>query len=147
VGPTTTTTALSRPTSDLADIVLPDLGWTTRLPLLGRKPFDRVSPLPTATDSNGELVFSRANGEVVPPIAIRPHLPSEPPANYPPDHLMVLDLVVTVKGEVESVRLLTVPRTINDFMIVSAAKAWLFAPAKLNGRAVKYKHRIRFVVP
>ena len=60
---------------------------------------------------------------------------------------MVLELVVSTKGDVESVRLLTVPKTVNDFMIVSAAKAWLFAPAKRNGRPVKYKQRIRFVVP
>jgi hypothetical protein len=143
----TMTAELPMLTANRPDILLPDFSWTTRLPLLGRQPFERVSSLPTATDSNGELVFSRANSDVKPPIAIRPHLPSEPPMDYPPDHLMVLDLVVTPKGEVESVRLMTVPRTINDFMIVSAAKAWLFAPAKLNGRAVKYKHRIRFVVP
>jgi hypothetical protein len=100
-----------------------------------------------ASGGEGEVVYSRVNQNVVPPVAIRPHLPSEPPADYRSDHLMVLDLVVTSKGDVESVRLQTDPRTINDYMIVSAAKAWLFAPAKLNGKPVKYRHRIRFVVP
>jgi hypothetical protein len=98
-------------------------------------------------DHDGVPVYSRLNGEVRPPIAIRPHLPSEPPAYIPVEHLMVLDLVVTNKGLVESVRLLTDPRTVNDFMIVSAAKAWIFAPATLNGQPVKYRHRIRFAVP
>jgi hypothetical protein len=92
-------------------------------------------------------VYSRLNGDVRPPIAIRPHLPSEPPAHIPVDHLMVLDLVVADDGVVESVRLLTDPRTVNDFMIVSAAKAWIFAPATLGGQPVKYRHRIRFAVP
>ena len=92
-------------------------------------------------------VYSRLDGGVRPPIAIRPHLPSEPPAHVPVDHLMVLDLVVADDGVVESVRLLTDPRTVNDFMIVSAAKAWIFAPATLDGQPVKYRHRIRFAVP
>ena len=126
---------------------MPDPSWAASLPLLVREPIDRQLTVPAATDANGDFVYSRANREVAPPVAIRPHLPSEPPADYVSDHLMVLDLVVTSKGDVESVRLLTPPKTINDFMIVSAAKAWLFAPAKLNGRPVKYKHRIRFVVP
>ena len=127
--------------------VVADPSWAAALPLIVREPLARPVPVPGATDMNGQFVYSRANSEVVPPVAIRPHLPSEPPPDYASEHLMVLDLVVTSKGDVESVRLLTVPKTINDFMIVSAAKAWLFAPAKLNGRAVKYKHRIRFVVP
>jgi hypothetical protein len=123
---------------------VPDPSWAASLPLITRESIERHLPAPGA---NGEFVYSRANREVAPPVAIRPHLPSEPPADYVSEHLMVLDLVVTSKGDVESVRLLTAPKTINDFMIVSAAKAWLFAPAKLNGRPVKYKHRIRFIVP
>ena len=59
---------------------------------------------------------------------------------------MVLDLVVMTTGEVESVRLLTVPRTVKDFMFVSAAKAWYFAPATLNGRP-SVQAPVRFVVP
>lgn len=127
-----------------AQTAVPDPSWASALPLIVREPIERQLPVPGA---NGEFVYSRVNREVAPPVAIRPHLPSEPPADYVSDHLMVLDLVVTSKGDVESVRLLTAPKTINDFMIVSAAKAWLFAPAKLNGRPVKYKHRIRFIVP
>jgi hypothetical protein len=130
-----------------SETVIPDPSWAAALPLIVREPVERRVPFPAATDANGQFVYSRANSEVVPPVAIRPHLPSEPPPDYISEHLMVLDLVVTSRGEVESVRLMTVPKTINDFMIVSAAKAWLFAPARLNGRAVKYKHRIRFVVP
>ena len=99
------------------------------------------------SDEVGVPVYSRVNGDVQPPVAIRPHLPSEPPSHIPVEHLMVLDLVVTNQGLVESVRLLTDPRTVNDFMMVSAAKAWIFAPATLDGLPVKYRHRIRFAVP
>jgi hypothetical protein len=125
-----------------------DPSLSPMLPLLVQEPApDRKGKVPPVVDETGELLYSRVNAEVKPPMAIRPHLPSEPPANYPADHLMVLELVVTGKGDVESVRLLTAPKTVNDFMIVSAAKAWLFSPARLNGRPVKYRHRIRFVVP
>jgi hypothetical protein len=98
-------------------------------------------------DDKGVPIYSRVNGDVQPPVAIRPHLPSEPPAHIPAEHLMVLDLVVTDQGLVESVRLLTDPRTVMDFMMVSAAKAWIFAPATLDGLPVKYRHRIRFAMP
>jgi len=145
VGTPAATSVASAP--DKNQWVVPDPAWAAALPHIVREPADRQFAVPPLKDATGELVYSRANPEVVPPVAIRPHLPSEPPDDYPPEHVMVLDLVVTPKGDVESVRLLTLPRTINDFMIVSAAKAWLFAPAKLNGRTVKYKYRIRFVVP
>jgi len=150
--------AVSRPASvtRLNTLMMPELVSLTPPPIaVPRFPaahiFHESIEVPAAPgperDDDGVPVYSRVNGEVRPPIAIRPHLPSEPPAYIPVEHLMVLDLVVTNKGLVESVRLLTDPRTVNDFMIVSAAKAWLFAPATLNGQPVKYRHRIRFAVP
>jgi hypothetical protein len=126
---------------------LPDSRPTAALPIVSLHPGDRAESALTGPDASADFIYSHGNPDVIPPVAIRPHLPSEPPADSAPDHLMVLELVVSTKGDVESVRLLTVPRTVNDFMIVSAAKAWLFAPAKRNGRPVKYKQRIRFVVP
>ena len=135
------------PTTD-STVATVDPLWSPTLPLIVQQPVpDRRGRVPPIVDATGELLYSRVNADVKPPVAIRPHLPSEPPADYPYDHLMVLELVVTAKGDVESVRLLTAPKTVNDFMIVSAAKAWLFSPARLSGRPVKYKHRIRFVVP
>ena len=130
-----------------ADVFFPDPAATALGPMIALEPLVRGGSASSAPIDSVDYVYSRATADVVPPTAIRPHLPSEPPLDYPMDRLMVLDLVVTSKGDVESVRLLTPPKTVNDFMIVSAAKAWLFAPAKLNGRAVKYRHRIRFVVP
>jgi hypothetical protein len=148
----------SRPASvtRFSSLMLPDLVSLTPPPIaVPRFPaahiFHESIEVPAAPgperDDDGVPVYSRVNGAVRPPIAIRPHLPSEPPAWIPVEHLMVLDMVVTNKGLVESVRLLTDPRTVNDFMIVSAAKAWIFAPATLNGQPVKYRHRIRFAVP
>ena len=126
---------------------LPDSRPTAALPIVSLHPGSRTDAAPAGPDVSADFVYSRVDTEVVPPVAIRPHLPSEPPADYAPDHLMVLELVVSPKGDVETVRLLTAPKTVNDFMIVSAAKAWLFAPARRDGRPVKYRQRIRFVVP
>jgi hypothetical protein len=126
---------------------LPDSRPQTALRWLEPAPAAGTGSTPRVPETGVDFVYSRGDDDVVPPVAIRPHLPSEPPADYPSEHLMVLELVVTTKGDVESVRLLTPPRTVNDFMIVSAAKAWIFAPAKREGLAVKYRHRIRFAVP
>ena len=92
-------------------------------------------------------VYSRDDGLVAPPRPVRPQLPSEPPfdpAVAPPTEL---ELVIGVTGLVESAKLKTPPRNVNEFMLVSAAKAWIFQPAELDGHPVAYRHRVRLILP
>ena len=97
-------------------------------------------------DTRGR-VYSRADGLVSPPRPVRPQLPAEPPfdpAVAPPTEL---ELVIGATGLVESAKLQTPPRNVNEFMLVSAAKAWIFQPAELDGRPVAYRHRVRLIMP
>ena len=97
-------------------------------------------------DTRG-LVYSRADGRGSPPRPVRPQLPAEPPfdpAVAPPTEL---ELVIGATGLVESAKLQTPPRNVNEFMLVSAAKAWIFQPAELDGRPVAYRHRVRLIMP
>ena len=51
----------------------------------------------------------------------------------------ILDLLVAADGRVEHVRLRTPPRDVHEFMLVSAAKAWRFEPATVQGRPVRFR--------
>jgi hypothetical protein len=86
-------------------------------------------------DSN---VYS-ASDAVVPPVGVRPQLPRTLPADIDKSRLTRLELVISPDGTVSSLKLLNPPRSINDVMLLSAAKAWQFRPALKDGRPVTYR--------
>jgi hypothetical protein len=88
-------------------------------------------------------VFSSANADVKPPSFLRPQLPREP---APGEDTGYFDIVVSEQGDVEQVKLLSPAHRFQERMLVSAAKAWKFAPARLDGRPVKYRMRIPIIL-
>jgi hypothetical protein len=95
----------------------------------------------------GSRVYSRDDGLVSPPRPVRPQLPPEPPFDPTVAPATELELVIGASGLVQSAKLKTPPRNVNEFMLVSAAKAWIFQPAELDGRPVAYRHRVRLILP
>jgi hypothetical protein len=87
------------------------------------------------------LIYSKADAAVTPPRQVYPALPAEPPAEMR-RALTVVDLVIAPDGLVERVHLRTTPRDIHEFMLLSAAKAWRFQPALLDGRPVRFLHSV-----
>jgi hypothetical protein len=87
------------------------------------------------------LIYSKADSAVTPPRQVYPALPAEPPAEMK-RALTVVDLVIAPDGLVERVHLRTAPRDIHEFMLLSAAKAWRFQPALLDGRPVRFLHSV-----
>jgi outer membrane biosynthesis protein TonB len=55
----------------------------------------------------------------------------------------VLRLTIDERGRVERLRLLSPGSSFNDRMLLSAAKAWVFHPARFDGRPVKYQLDVR----
>jgi hypothetical protein len=92
-------------------------------------------------------VYSRDDGFVSPPRPVRPQLPPEPPFDPTVAPPTELELVIGATGLVESAKLRSPPRNITEFMLVSAAKAWIFQPAELDGEPVAYRHRVRLILP
>ena len=78
-----------------------------------------------------------------PPILVKPHLPAEPPSDVPPWEVGTLELTVGTSGTVEQVHLISPYNRYQERMLVAAAKAWLFQPATKDGRAVRFRTRIR----
>ena len=102
-------------------------------------PDDEVQP-------DGARIYTRADAGVTPPRAIYPKLPSDPPG-FQQENRTVLELVIGTNGLVERARLRTTPHDIHEFMLVSAAKAWIFEPATVDGLAVRYRHRVFITFP
>jgi hypothetical protein len=92
--------------------------------------------------SASNLVYSKADSDVTPPRQVYPALPAEPPTADMKHALTVVDLVIAADGLVERVHLRTPPRDIHEFMLLSAAKAWRFKPALLDGRPVRFLHSV-----
>ena len=87
-------------------------------------------------------VYSKADAAVTPPRQVYPALPAEPAADSLKNALTVVDLIVAPDGLVERVHLRTAPRTVHEFMLLSAVKAWRFQPALLDGRPVRFRHSV-----
>ena len=97
--------------------------------------------------ANGARIFTRADAGVIPPRSVYPKLPSDSLNGAQPDNRTILELVIGTNGLVERAKLRSIPRDIHEFMLVSAAKAWIFEPATIDGLAVRYRHQVRIMLP
>ena len=101
---------------------------------------------PEAVGATGVRIYSNVDSGVVPPRSVYPKLPSDS-FSEEPDTRTVLELVIGTNGLVEAAKLKSIPRDIHEFMLVSAAKAWIFEPATSEGLPVRYRHRVRISLP
>jgi hypothetical protein len=81
-------------------------------------------------------IYSAEDVGVEPPVMTYPQVP--PPAPGASD-VRRLQVIVSVTGEVEQALMVPPARRLIDVMLVSNAKAWRFAPARLDGRPVRYQ--------
>jgi outer membrane biosynthesis protein TonB len=88
-----------------------------------------------------DRIYSKADRDVTLPLNVYPRLPPEPPGVNPAART-ILELTITTDGLVERVKMLTAPRNIHEFMLLSAAKAWRFEPATIGGRPVRFRHTL-----
>jgi TonB family protein len=96
--------------------------------------------LPERAPANADgAVYSSNNADVSPPVWTRRQLPSEP---EPDSQTGYFDIVIDTNGDVESVRLISPTRRYEERMLLAAAKAWKFRPARLNGQPVRYQMRV-----
>jgi hypothetical protein len=98
----------------------------------------------TTPRSDTVRVYSIADTAVTPAVFVRPQLPSGPQLGPTTGQF---DLIVDESGNVVTVRLLSSYWRYQDGFLVSAAKAWRFRPALLEGRPVKYRLRVPITLP
>lgn len=88
-----------------------------------------------------DRIYSQADPQVTLPLSIYPKFSNDATANPGPGRT-TLELTIAANGRVERARMLTRPRNIHEFMLLSAAKAWRFEPARLGGRPVRFRQLI-----
>ena len=98
---------------------------------------DLVVAVPMYGDS---AVYTKSDPLVVPPELVRPRLPKLPPPGIRLEDLPRLELLVSISGEVESVKLMSPGAGVHPAMMLSAVKNWRFQPATRAGQPVRYRH-------
>ena len=101
---------------------------------------------PPRAPTPGEIsgIYSIADPDVQAPRMVRPALPKEP---EPDSQTGYFDLVIDEAGNVERVKLISPTRRYREWMLLAAAKAWQFQPAKRHGKPVKYMLRVPIILP
>jgi hypothetical protein len=113
------------------------IGWVPGSPV--RTDEDSPAPgIPTA-------VYSAASTSVASPDLVSPKLRKGLPAGVRFEDLPEVEIVVSETGEVESAKFVTPMRGMKAAVMLSAVKAWHFQPATLDGRAVRYRFRVRLI--
>lgn len=129
-----------KPTEDVASIAWILSHPVANLPSPSEEEEEEAENTESAA-TNGDRLYDSLNPDVEPASLVRPRLPSVPETPTPADQLGRLELVIDTTGKVERVRLLqtTAERRYYDAMLLSAAKAWVFAPARRDGVPVRYR--------
>ena len=95
-----------------------------------------------------EPVYTLLSTQVKPPVDVLRQMPAwNPPADQAWRTFRgVIEVLVGRTGEVEQVRLLERLASFYDDALVEAAWGWTFEPARLDGRPVRFRHRIDVVI-
>ena len=88
-----------------------------------------------------DRIYTRTDANVTLPLNVYPKFPTQLAASDT-SRRAVLELTIAKDGLVEGVKMLTAPRNIHEFMLLSAVKAWRFEPARLGGRAIRFRQTL-----
>jgi outer membrane biosynthesis protein TonB len=88
------------------------------------------------------MVHEAGAANLQPPVLRWPQLPQEPESQPVEEGVSYLEILINEGGTVDKVRLRATRINFHERMLVSAAKAWVFHPARIDGRAVRYLMRV-----
>jgi hypothetical protein len=131
------------PDTARADALLPTNLGPSREDAIERAAGAGTQQEPAWEDAGDGAVYSAAHPDVQPPVLVRRQLPSGIPSGRDTGYF---ELLIDRYGFVEQVRLVSPASHHHERMLVSAAKAWQFRPARLNGQAVRYRTRIPITI-
>jgi hypothetical protein len=86
-----------------------------------------------------QRIYTLEDDEVTPPVALGRQLPVAPPVGVRRQLVGHLEMLINREGEVETLKLHTPLNRFHERMIVSAAKAWRYQPARRNGKPVRFR--------
>jgi TonB family protein len=104
-----------------------------------------ASPSAEAMVDRAPRIYSPSDTDVVPPVTLRQAVPQYPGRVLLGGSLL-MDIVIDTDGSVESAAMGSQPNPAYDRLVLQAAKTWLYQPAMLNGKPVKYRKRIQLTL-
>jgi TonB family protein len=103
-------------------------------------PFAAAPPVPdVAAPVEDPTIYASDATDVTPAALEDPRLALPATSPNPPPLVNRIEVTVNRGGEVQRVKLISGPSTMNDVMLLSAVKAWRFRPAQRNGQPVNYR--------
>ena len=108
--------------------------------LLERASLARLGDMPLRV--TGPPVYTAADRDVTPPVALRQQLPDLPDSPSPPAGLLEgrVELLIGPTGRVQSVKLTDRIHPSYDPLLLKAAQEWTYRPARKDGVPVTYQH-------
>ncbi len=91
-------------------------------------------------------IYTSIDPGVIPPVVIMQEFPKFPGRVPTGGILGAVDIVIDQTGAVESASMQTPVLSGYDAMVVQAARAWRYQPARVNGQPVKFRKSIRITV-
>jgi TonB family protein len=90
-------------------------------------------------------VYSNADADIVPPVALRQELPPYP-GQVPIARQGMIEVLIDETGAVESALMRISVSNAYDNLALAAARSWRFRPAMLNGTPVKYRKAVQVTI-
>jgi hypothetical protein len=87
-------------------------------------------------------LYSPADADVVPPVAVRQSFPPFP-GKVTAARVGLVEVIIGSTGEVQSATMVAPTHPLYDDLVVSAAKRWQYRPAMADGVPVKYVKQVR----
>ena len=99
-------------------------------------------PAPAVTAPREPVIYSADDKNVMPPEKVRQDLPQYP-GRVAFDRAGVVEVVIEPNGTVEAATMVLSVEPLYNRLLLAAAKNWLYRPALLDGKPVKYRKRIQ----
>ena len=116
-----------------------------------RAPVTSASSVPAVIEEPGphsDVVYAAADLDIVPPTPLRmSQMVDALPPGVPSQRAVALELLIDEAGSVENVHRLSPPNPVRDAVAVSVAKGMRFRPGTKDGRAIRYRKVVWYVIP
>jgi TonB family protein len=110
------------------------------------QPVAAAPPAVAAVARPVPMIYTGDERNVVPPQTLAQTLPKYPGAVPPRGVTGVVEVVIDEGGSVESASMVVPVTSSYDKMVMNAATKWVYVPAMMNGKPVKFRKRIQITV-
>jgi hypothetical protein len=110
------------------------------------QPVAAAQPAAAAVARPVSTIYTGEERNVVPPQTLAQTLPKYPGAVPPRGVTGVVEVVIDEGGAVESAAMVVPVTASYDKMVMNAATKWVYIPAMVNGKPVKFRKRIQITV-